>query len=181
LWSVNQKYVTKIEQPNFIKHYTIYYAQFNSCLHGKSFIATSKKKTKFYRFIWKWVKFELQVLYSLLMIFFPKIIFRYKIIYFIRDSQRVLQDSIDLGTFMPAILAAFQARWVRYGHNHDIVCSYDLILCTWVHIRMKNNVHLGSFNFCCTNKSFFILLVQKLGFFVKRLPKICYKSWTTKF
>jgi hypothetical protein len=76
---------------------------------------------------------------------------------------------------------AFKPKWASYGHNHGIVCSNDLILCTYVYLGMTNNIDLGSFNFCCTKKSFFIFLVQKLGFFVKCLPKICYKNWTTKF
>jgi hypothetical protein len=75
----------------------------------------------------------------------------------------------------------FQAKWASYGHNHGIVCSNDLILCTYVYLGMTNNFDLGSFNFRCTKKLFFIFLVQKLGFFVKCLPKICYKNWTTKF
>jgi hypothetical protein len=60
-----------MEQQNFIKHYTICDAQFTSCLHGKSFIATPKK-TKLCRFSWKRVKFELQVLHTLLIFFFQK-------------------------------------------------------------------------------------------------------------
>jgi hypothetical protein len=58
----------KMEQIFFRKHNTIYYAQFTSCLHGKSFIATPKK-TKFCRFSWKRVKFKLHVLHSLLFFF----------------------------------------------------------------------------------------------------------------
>jgi hypothetical protein len=75
----------------------------------------------------------------------------------------------------------FQAKWASYGHNHGIVCSTDPILCTCVYLRMTNNVDLGSFNFHCTKNSFFIFLVQKLGFFVKHLPKVCYRNRTTKF
>jgi hypothetical protein len=58
----------------------------------------------------------------------------------------------------------FQAKWDSYGHNHSIVCSNDPILCIYVHLGMTNNVDLGSFNFCCTKNSFFIFLVQKMGF-----------------
>jgi hypothetical protein len=75
----------------------------------------------------------------------------------------------------------FQARWASYGHNHGIVCSNDPILCTCVHLGMANKVALGSINFRCTKKPFFIFLVQKMGFFVKHLPKICRKNRTTKF
>jgi hypothetical protein len=46
---------------------------------------------------------------------------------------------------------------------------------------MENNVNLGSFNFCCTKNSFFIFLTQKMGFFVKHLPKICFKNVPTHF
>jgi hypothetical protein len=46
LWSVYQKYVAKIEQPNFKWYYTIFYAQFTSYLQGKGFIATTQKIDK---------------------------------------------------------------------------------------------------------------------------------------
>jgi hypothetical protein len=78
-------------------------------------------------------------------------------------------------------LHGFQVKWASYDHNHGIVCSNDPILCTCVYLGMTNNVDLGSFNFCCTKNSFFIFLVQKMGFFVKPLPKICYKNGITKF
>jgi hypothetical protein len=42
-WSAYQKYIAKIEQPNFKWYYTIFYAKFTSCLHGNSFIATPRK------------------------------------------------------------------------------------------------------------------------------------------
>jgi hypothetical protein len=58
----------------------------------------------------------------------------------------------------------FQAKWDSYGHNHNIVCSNEPILCICVHLGMKNNVDLGSFNFRCTKKSFFIFLMQKMFF-----------------
>jgi hypothetical protein len=69
LWSVYQKYVAKIEQPNFKWYYIILDQQYTSCLHWKSYIATPQKKTNSYQFSWKRVKFELQVLHSLLMFF----------------------------------------------------------------------------------------------------------------
>jgi hypothetical protein len=75
----------------------------------------------------------------------------------------------------------FQAKWDSSVYNHSIFWSNDLILCTYVHLGMKNNVDFGSFNFRCTNNPFFIFLVQKMGFFVKRLPNICCKNRTTKF
>jgi hypothetical protein len=75
----------------------------------------------------------------------------------------------------------FQAKWDSYGRNHGIVCSNDPILCTCVHLGMTNNIDLGSFNFLCIKSSFFIFLVQKMGFFVKRLPKKYCKNRTTKF
>jgi hypothetical protein len=58
----------------------------------------------------------------------------------------------------------FQAKWASYGDNHGIVCSTDPILCTCVYLGMRNNVDLRSFNFRCTKNSFFIFLVQKMGF-----------------
>jgi hypothetical protein len=75
----------------------------------------------------------------------------------------------------------FQVRWASYIHNHGIVCSNDPILCTCVYLRKANNIDLESFNFCCIKHSIFIFLVQKIGFFVKRIPKICYKNGPTKF
>jgi hypothetical protein len=50
-----------------------------------------------------------------------------------------------------------------------------------MHLWMANNIDFGSFNFHCIKKLFFIFLVQKMSFFVKRLPKICYKNRPTKF
>jgi hypothetical protein len=58
----------------------------------------------------------------------------------------------------------FQARWANYGHNHDIVCSNNPILCTCVQLGMANNIDLGCFNFRGIKSSFFIFLVPKLGF-----------------
>jgi hypothetical protein len=75
----------------------------------------------------------------------------------------------------------FQAKWASYGHNNGVVCSTYPILCTCVYFWMTNNDDLGSFNFRCIKKSFFIFLVQKMGFFVKCLPKVCYKNRTTNF
>jgi hypothetical protein len=50
-----------------------------------------------------------------------------------------------------------------------------------VHIGMANKFALGSLNFICTEKSFFIFLLLKMGFFVKHLPKICSKNGPTQF
>jgi hypothetical protein len=75
----------------------------------------------------------------------------------------------------------FQAKWASYGHNHGIVCSNDPILRTCVYLGMTNNVHLESFNFRCTKNSFFIFLAQKMVYFVKHLPKICFKNGSTQF
>jgi hypothetical protein len=72
LWSVYQKFATKIEQLNFKWYYIIFDPQFTSCLHVKSYITTHQKKTNICRFSWKRDKFELQVLHSLLMFFFQK-------------------------------------------------------------------------------------------------------------
>jgi hypothetical protein len=78
-------------------------------------------------------------------------------------------------------LHGFQAKWDSYDHNHGIVYSNYPILCTCVHLGMTNNIDLWSFNFCCTKNSFFIFLVQKIGFFVKRLQKIYCKNRTNIF
>jgi hypothetical protein len=75
----------------------------------------------------------------------------------------------------------FQARWASSGDNHGIVCSNNPILCTCVHLGMSNKVALGSINFLCTKNSFFIFLMLKMGSFVKRLPKICFKNVPTHF
>jgi hypothetical protein len=75
----------------------------------------------------------------------------------------------------------FQARWASSGHNYGIVCRNDPILCTCVYLGMTNNVSLGSFNFRCTKNSFFIFLAPKMVYFVKHLPKICFKNGPTQF
>jgi hypothetical protein len=47
LWSAYQKYVTKMDYQNFKWYYTIFYAQFISCLHGKSCIDTPQEIDKY--------------------------------------------------------------------------------------------------------------------------------------
>jgi hypothetical protein len=46
---------------------------------------------------------------------------------------------------------------------------------------MENNVHFGCFSFPRTKSSFVIFLAQKMGSFVKHLPKICFKNGPTQF
>jgi hypothetical protein len=75
----------------------------------------------------------------------------------------------------------FQAKWASYGHNHGIVYSNDPILCTYVYLGMTTNVDLGSFNFCCTKNSFFIFLVQKMGFLWSIYQKYVAKIEQTNF
>jgi hypothetical protein len=75
----------------------------------------------------------------------------------------------------------FQARWASSSDNHGIVCSNNPILCTCVHLDMANKVALGSINFLCTKKSFFIFLMLKMGYFVKHLPKISLKNGPINF
>jgi hypothetical protein len=48
-----------------------------------------------------------------------------------------------------------------------------------VHIGMANKFALGSFNFICTKKSFFIFLMLKMGFFCEAPTKNMFKKWTT--
>jgi hypothetical protein len=79
------------------------------------------------------------------------------------------------------MLHGFQVRWASYIYNHGIVCSNDPILYTCVHLRKANNIDLEICNFCCIKHSIFIFLVQKMDFFVKRIPKMCYKNGPTKF
>jgi hypothetical protein len=47
LWSTYQNYVSKIYLDNFRKYYTIFYAQWIICLHGKGFIATPQEIDKY--------------------------------------------------------------------------------------------------------------------------------------
>jgi hypothetical protein len=63
------------------------------------------------------------------------------------------------------------------GHdpNHEIVCSNDLILCTYIHIGMTNKVHIGSFHFLCIKINLHFRSA-KIGFFVKEVLKIHYKT-----
>jgi hypothetical protein len=58
LWSNYQKYVSQIDQHNFIKYYIILYAQFTSCLHGKSVHKKELSRTKFYGFQAKWASYS---------------------------------------------------------------------------------------------------------------------------
>jgi hypothetical protein len=70
----------------------------------------------------------------------------------------------------------FQARWASYGFNHDIVLSNNPILCTYVPLGITNNIHFVCFPFIGIKCLFFIFLAQKISFFVKHLPKICFKN-----
>jgi hypothetical protein len=76
-------------------------------------------------------------------------------------------------------LHGFQVRWASYGHNHDIVYSNDPILCTCVHLGMKNKVSLGIFNYLYTKNTFFIFLMLKMGFFCEAPTKNMFQKWTT--
>jgi hypothetical protein len=76
----------------------------------------------------------------------------------------------------------FQAKWASYGQDNGIVCLDDPILFTCVHLRMANNIYLGSFNFLCTKNSISILLMLKMGFkFVKHLPTLCFRNTPPQF
>ena len=76
---------------------------------------------------------------------------------------------------------AFGSNDGCYGHIHFIVYSNDLILHTSMHIRTTDNVDEESLNFRWIKISFSIFGVSKTGFFVKHLPKICYKIVPQKF
>jgi hypothetical protein len=71
---------------------------------------------------------------------------------------------------------AFKPNELGHDLNHGIVCSNDSILCTCVHIGMENKVHIGSFHFLCIKKINFHFLSVKIGFFVKEVLKIYYKT-----
>jgi hypothetical protein len=58
----------------------------------------------------------------------------------------------------------FQARWASYGFNHDIILWNNLILCTYVHLGMTNNIHFQCFPFLGIKSSFLIFLAQKMVF-----------------
>jgi hypothetical protein len=65
-----------------------------------------------------------------------------------------------------------------YGHNHDIVCSNDHILCKCVRLGMEKNVFEGSFHFLCTKNSFFNFLSATNRCFCQRATKIQFDNWT---
>jgi hypothetical protein len=48
-------------------------------------------------------------------------------------------------------------------------------------LNVHNNVALGSINFLCTQNTFFIFLAPNMVYFVKHLPKICFKNGPTQF
>ena len=67
-------------------------------------------------------------------------------------------------------LMSFRPNDQCYGQNRGIVCDNVPILCTHVHLGMKNNVVVGSFPFRCTKKPFSIFRVPKTECFVKKPP-----------
>ena len=67
-------------------------------------------------------------------------------------------------------LITFRLNDQCYGYNRGIVCDNVPILCTIVHLGMKNNVAVGSFPFHRTKMSFFIFRVPKTECFVKQPP-----------
>ena len=85
-------FAAKLDQINFLKYQAIYNAQWTKWLGVKSFDPPLVKKTNSRRFIWKRVKFELQLPHSLLFIF-SKIISRYISTYLIRETPKKFQDS----------------------------------------------------------------------------------------
>ena len=62
-----------------------------------------------------------------------------------------------------------------YVHIHGIVCLNMLVLGTNMYLGTVNNVVEETFHFLFTKKPFFYFQIQKLGYFVKQLPKICRK------
>ena len=84
-------------------------------------------------------------------------------------------------------LMSFRPNDQCYGQNRGIVCDNVPILCTHVHLGMKNNVAVGSFPFHRTKISFFIFRVPKTEFFVKQPPNGSFQmhhhilSWKSHF
>jgi hypothetical protein len=68
-------------------------------------------------------------------------------------------------------IGAFKQNYQFYGHNNDINCSNDPIVCRSVRLEMTNNVAEGSFHFLSMKNSFFIYRVPQIDVFVKDLPK----------
>ena len=62
-----------------------------------------------------------------------------------------------------------------YVQIHGIVCLNMPILGKNLYLRTVNNVVEETFHFSFMEKSFFNFRVQKAGFFVKHVPKICSK------
>ena len=72
-------------------------------------------------------------------------------------------------------LMSFRPNDQCYGQNRGIVYDNMPILCTHVHLGMKNNVAVGSFPFHRTKMSFSIFRVPKTEFFVKQPPNRNFK------
>ena len=70
---------------------------------------------------------------------------------------------------------AFKRDDKCYWHIHGIVCLNMSIFGTKVHVGTTYNFAEESFNSPYTKKSIFIFRMQKMGYFVKQLPKICRK------
>jgi hypothetical protein len=114
-----KKYVAKIEQPNFKWYYIIFYPQYNSYLHWKFYIATPQKKTNIYQFSWKRVKFELQVLHSLLMFFSKNHFEVHNYLFHQRSIKSLAGFDPDLGAVMPTVLVIFWNLHKKFKNNQN--------------------------------------------------------------
>jgi hypothetical protein len=56
-------------------------------------------------------------------------------------------------TYHAQSFIAFKPDELGHDPNHGIVCSNDPTLCTRVHIRMANKVHIGKFSFSMHKKN----------------------------
>jgi hypothetical protein len=73
---------------------------------------------------------------------------------------------------------AFNLSYQWYGHNHDIVCSDDPVLCESVRLGMTNNVAEASFHFFFARKSHFSFFECHNQYFCKGATKIQFYNWT---
>jgi len=76
---------------------------------------------------------------------------------------------------------AFNANELLHDQNQGIVCDNAPILCTWVHLGMKNNVVKGTFPFPCTKIPFFIFQLPKSCSFVKHLQEMSLEKASPHF
>ena len=85
-------------------------------------------------------------------------------------SKSVLTNDLSCSKFHK-----LQGKCLCYGHIHGIVCLNEPILYTHIRLYVANNVSEGRFQLYFTKKPFSIFWVPEREFFVKHVPRICFK------